>query len=115
VDWVVHLASPASPRDYLEQPIHTMKVGALATLRCIGLAKAKGSGFLLSSTSEVYGDPRVHPQPESYWGNVNPVRPRGLYNEAKRFAEAMAMASHRTHGCPSESPASLPRRAENAA
>lgn len=100
VDWVLHLASPASPRDYLEQPIHTLKVGALGTLRCLGLAKAKGAGFLVSSTSEVYGDPKVHPQPESYWGNVNPIGPRGVYDEAKRFAEAMAMAYHRAHDIP---------------
>nr|MBA2600247.1 SDR family oxidoreductase [Actinomycetota bacterium] len=100
VDWVLHLASPASPRDYLEHPIHTLKVGALGTLRALGLAKAKGAGFLLASTSEVYGDPKVHPQPESYWGNVNPVGPRGVYDEAKRFAEALGMAYHRTHGIP---------------
>lgn len=100
VDWVLHLASPASPRDYLEHPIHTLKVGGLGTLRALGLAKAKGAGFLLASTSEVYGDPKVHPQPESYWGNVNPVGPRGVYDEAKRFAEAMGMAYHRTHGIP---------------
>src|SRR5262245_20000205 len=98
VDAVVHLASPASPRDYLDYPIHTMKVGALGTLNALGLAKASGSRFLLASTSEVYGDPLVNPQPESYWGNVNPVGPRGVYDEAKRFAEAMAMAYHRVHG-----------------
>ncbi len=100
VDWVLHFASPASPIDYLEHPIHTLKVGALGTLRALGLAKAKGAGFMLASTSEVYGDPKVHPQPESYLGNVNPVGPRGVYDEAKRYAEAMAMAYHRTHGVP---------------
>jgi dTDP-glucose 4,6-dehydratase len=100
VDWVFHCASPASPRDYLEWPIHTLKVGAIGTLRALGLAKAKGAGFVLTSTSEVYGDPKVHPQPESYWGNVNPVGPRGVYDEAKRYGEAMATAYHRTHGIP---------------
>jgi dTDP-glucose 4,6-dehydratase len=100
VDWVLHFASPASPTDYLEHPIHTLKVGALGTLHALGLAKAKGGGLMLASTSEVYGDPRVHPQPESYWGNVNPVGPRGVYDEAKRYAEAMAMAYLRTHGVP---------------
>jgi len=98
VDWVLHLASPASPSDYLEYPIHTLKVGALGTLHALGLAKSKRAGFMLASTSEVYGDPKVHPQPESYWGNVNPIGPRGVYDEAKRYAEAMAMAYHRTHG-----------------
>ena len=98
VDAVLHLASPASPRDYLEHPIHTLKVGALGTLHALGLAKAKGSVFLLASTSEVYGDPLVHPQPEEYWGNVNPIGPRGVYDEAKRYAEATAMAYHRAHG-----------------
>jgi dTDP-glucose 4,6-dehydratase len=98
VDWVLHLASPASPRDYLEHPIHTLKVGALGTLHALGLAKAKDSGFFLASTSEVYGDPQVHPQPESYWGHVNPVGPRGVYDEAKRYAEAMAAAYRRAHG-----------------
>jgi len=98
VDWVLHFASPASPRDYLRHPIHTLKVGALGTLRSLGLAKAKGAGFLLASTSEVYGDPGVSPQPETYWGNVNPVGPRGVYDEAKRYAEAMAMAYYRAHG-----------------
>jgi dTDP-glucose 4,6-dehydratase len=97
---VLHLASPASPRDYLEHPIHTLKVGALGTLRALGLAKAKGAAFFLSSTSEVYGDPQVHPQPESYWGHVNPVGPRGVYDEAKRYAEAMAAAYRRAHGVP---------------
>src|SRR2546423_4713854 len=97
VDWVLHFASPASPRDYLEHPIHTLKVGALGTLNCLGLAKARRAGFLLASTSEVYGDPLVHPQRESYWGNVNPVGPRGVYDEAKRFAEAMTIAYHRYH------------------
>jgi dTDP-glucose 4,6-dehydratase len=100
INWVLHLASPASPRDYLEHPIHTLKVGALGTLRALGLARAKGGGFLLASTSEVYGDPRVHPQPESYWGHVNPVGPRGVYDEAKRYAEAMTAAYRRVHGIP---------------
>ncbi len=100
VDWVLHLASPASPVDYLEHPIHTLKVGAIGTLNGLGLAKAKGAGFLLASTSEAYGDPLVHPQPETYWGNVNPVGPRGVYDEAKRYAEAMTMAYHRVHGIP---------------
>ncbi len=97
VDWVLHLASPASPVDYTEHPIHTMKVGALGTLNALGLAKARGAGFMLTSTSEVYGDPEVHPQPETYWGNVNPIGPRGVYDEAKRFAEAMTMAYRRAH------------------
>jgi dTDP-glucose 4,6-dehydratase len=97
IDWVLHFASPASPKDYLDHPIHTLKVGALGTLRALGLAKAKHAGFMLASTSEVYGDPKVHPQPEDYWGNVNPIGPRGVYDEAKRFAEAMTMAYHRTH------------------
>jgi len=100
LDWVLHLASPASPVDYLEHPIHTLKVGALGTLRALGLAKAKGAGFFLASTSEVYGDPQVHPQPESYWGHVNPVGPRGVYDEAKRYAEAMAAAYRHAHGIP---------------
>ena len=94
---VLHFASPASPRDYLEFPIQTLKVGSLGTHNALGLAKAKGTRFLLASTSEVYGDPLIHPQPESYWGNVNPVGPRGVYDEAKRFAEAMTMAYHRYH------------------
>jgi dTDP-glucose 4,6-dehydratase len=98
LDGVLHFASPASPIDYLEYPIPTLKVGALGTHNTLGLAKAKGARFLLASTSEVYGDPLVHPQPESYWGNVNPVGPRGVYDEAKRFAEAMAVAYHRYHG-----------------
>ena len=98
LDWVLHFASPASPRDYLELPIQTLKVGALGTHNALGLAKAKGARFLLASTSEVYGDPLVHPQREDYWGNVNPVGPRGVYDEAKRFAEAITMAYHRTHG-----------------
>jgi dTDP-glucose 4,6-dehydratase len=98
LDWVLHFASPASPRDYLELPIQTLKVGALGTHNALGLAKAKNAGFLLASTSEVYGDPLVHPQREEYWGNVNPVGPRGVYDEAKRFAEAITMAYHRTHG-----------------
>jgi len=94
---VLHFASPASPVDYLEFPIQTLKVGSLGTHKGLGLAKAKGARFLLASTSEVYGDPLVHPQPEGYWGNVNPVGPRGVYDEAKRFAEAMTMAYHRYH------------------
>ncbi|GIW71928.1 MAG: epimerase [Planctomycetota bacterium] len=98
LDYVVHLASPASPRDYLEHPIHTLKVGALGTHNALGLAKAKGAVFLLASTSEVYGDPQIHPQPESYCGNVDPIGLRGVYDEAKRFAEAMTMAYHRSHG-----------------
>ena len=98
VDYVLHLASPASPIDYLELPIQTLKVGSLGTHRALGLAKAHGARFLLASTSEVYGDPLVHPQREDYWGNVNPVGPRGVYDEAKRFAEAMTMAYHRVHG-----------------
>ena len=95
---VLHFASPASPIDYLELPIQTLKVGSLGTHNTLGLAKAKNARYLLASTSEVYGDPLVHPQPESYWGNVNPVGPRGVYDEAKRFAEAMVMAYHRYHG-----------------
>ena len=97
VDRVLHFASPASPLDYLELPIQTLKVGSLGTHNSLGLAKAHQARFLLASTSEVYGDPLVHPQPESYWGNVNPVGPRGVYDEAKRFAEAMTMAYHRYH------------------
>jgi dTDP-glucose 4,6-dehydratase len=100
LDHVLHLASPASPVDYLEHPIHTLKVGALGTMNALGLAKAKGAAFFLTSTSEVYGDPLVHPQPESYWGNVNPIGPRGVYDEAKRYAEAMTMAYHRAHEVP---------------
>jgi dTDP-glucose 4,6-dehydratase len=98
LDGVLHFASPASPVDYLELPIQTLKVGSLGTHKTLGLAKAKGARYLLASTSEVYGDPLVHPQPETYWGNVNPVGPRGVYDEAKRFAEAMVMAYHRFHG-----------------
>jgi dTDP-glucose 4,6-dehydratase len=98
LDYVLHFASPASPVDYLELPIQTLKVGALGTHKALGLAKARRARFLLASTSEVYGDPLVHPQPEAYWGNVNPVGPRGVYDEAKRFAEAMTMAYHRFHG-----------------
>ena len=98
VSAVLHFASPASPRDYLELPIQTLKVGSLGTHNLLGLAKAKGATFFLASTSEVYGDPHVHPQTEDYWGNVNPVGPRGVYDEAKRFAEAMTMAYHRFHG-----------------
>jgi dTDP-glucose 4,6-dehydratase len=97
VDFVLHWASPASPIDYLELPIPTLKVGALGTHKALGLAKEKGAAFVLASTSEVYGDPLEHPQKESYWGNVNPVGPRGVYDEAKRFAEAMTMAYHRYH------------------
>ncbi len=98
VAFVLHFASPASPIDYLELPIQTLKVGSLGTHKALGLAKAKGARFLLASTSEVYGDPLLHPQPESYWGNVNPVGPRGVYDEAKRFSEALTMAYHRFHG-----------------
>jgi dTDP-glucose 4,6-dehydratase len=98
LDGVLHFASPASPVDYLELPIQTLKVGALGTHNALGIAKAKGARFFLASTSEVYGDPLVHPQPESYWGNVNPIGPRGVYDEAKRFAEAITMAYHRYHG-----------------
>ncbi len=98
IDNILHFASPASPIDYLELPIQTLKVGSLGTHNTLGLARAHGSRYLLASTSEVYGDPLIHPQPESYWGNVNPVGPRGVYDEAKRFAEAMVMAYHRVHG-----------------
>src|SRR5881397_1641820 len=98
VDYVFHFASPASPIDYLELPIPTLKVGALGTHKALGLAKAKNARFVIASTSEVYGDPLEHPQKESYWGNVNPVGPRGVYDEAKRFAEAMTTAYHRYHG-----------------
>jgi dTDP-glucose 4,6-dehydratase len=98
IDWVFHFASPASPIDYLKYPIQTLKVGSLGTHKALGFAKAKNARFLLASTSETYGDPLVHPQTEEYWGNVNPVGPRGVYDEAKRFAEAMTMAYHRTHG-----------------
>lgn len=98
VDVVMHFASPASPIDYLEMPIQTLKVGSLGTHNALGLAKAKGAKFFMASTSEVYGDPLVHPQTEEYWGNVNPVGPRGVYDEAKRFAEAMTMAYHTHHG-----------------
>jgi dTDP-glucose 4,6-dehydratase len=97
LDGVLHLASPASPIDYLEHPIPTLKVGALGTHNALGLAKAKGARFFIASTSEIYGDPLIHPQPETYWGNVNPVGPRGVYDEAKRFAEAITMAYHRYH------------------
>jgi dTDP-glucose 4,6-dehydratase len=97
LDGVLHFASPASPIDYLRHPIATLKVGSLGTHNALGLAWAKGARFFLASTSEVYGDPLVHPQPESYWGNVNPIGPRGVYDEAKRFAEAMTMAYHRAH------------------
>jgi dTDP-glucose 4,6-dehydratase len=98
LDYILHFASPASPVDYLELPIPTLKVGALGTHNTLGLAKAKGAVYLLASTSEVYGDPLVRPQSEDYWGNVNPIGPRGVYDEAKRFAEAMTMAYHRYHG-----------------
>ncbi len=98
VDVIMHFASPASPKDYLDMPIQTLKVGSLGTHHCLGLARDQGAKFFLASTSEVYGDPQVHPQPESYWGHVNPVGPRGVYDEAKRFAEALTMAYHRSHG-----------------
>ena len=98
LDFVLHLASPASPIDYLKFPIHTLKVGAMGTHKALGLARAKGATFLLASTSEVYGDPLIHPQPETYWGNVNPIGVRGVYDEAKRFAEALTMAYRRYHG-----------------
>ena len=98
VDYVLNFASPASPFDYLAMPIQTMKVGSIGTMHALGLAKAKRARFLLASTSECYGDPAIHPQPEDYWGNVNPVGPRGVYDEAKRFAEALTMAYHRQHG-----------------
>ncbi len=98
LDYILHFASPASPIDYLELPIQTLKVGSLGTHKTLGLAKAKKAKFLLASTSEVYGDPLVHPQREDYWGNVNPIGPRGVYDEAKRFAEAMTVAYHRYHG-----------------
>ncbi len=98
VDYVFHLASPASPIDYLRLPLHTLKVGSYGTHNALGLAKFKRARFLLASTSEVYGDPQVHPQPEGYWGNVNPIGPRGVYDEAKRYAEAMTMAYHRQQG-----------------
>ncbi len=98
LDAVLHLASPASPIDYLEYPIQTLKVGALGTHKALGLARDKGARFLLASTSEVYGDPQVHPQPESYYGHVNPIGPRGVYDEAKRYAESLVMAYHRSHG-----------------
>jgi dTDP-glucose 4,6-dehydratase len=98
LDYILHFASPASPIDYLKLPIQTLKVGSLGTHKALGLAKSKGARFLLASTSETYGDPLVHPQPEDYWGNVNPVGPRGVYDEAKRFAEAITMAYHRHHG-----------------
>jgi dTDP-glucose 4,6-dehydratase len=100
LDLICHLASLPSPVDYLSKPIQTLKVGALGTHKALGLARAKGAKLLLASTSEVYGDPLVHPQPETYWGNVNPVGPRGVYDESKRFAEAMTMAYHRYHGVP---------------
>mgnify|MGYP006294492925 FL=1 len=98
LDYIFHFASPASPIDYIKLPIQTLKVGSLGTHKTLGLAKAKDATFILASTSEVYGDPLIHPQPESYWGNVNPIGPRGVYDEAKRFAEALTMAYHRYHG-----------------
>ncbi|WP_250286709.1 MULTISPECIES: UDP-glucuronic acid decarboxylase family protein [unclassified Frankia] len=98
VDYVLHFASPASPIDYLHLPIHTLKVGSVGTLHALGLAKEKRARFVLASTSEVYGDPQIHPQPEDYWGHVNPVGPRGVYDEAKRFGEALTMAYRRSHG-----------------
>ncbi len=98
IDYILHFASPASPIDYMQLPIQTLKVGALGTHKALGLAKEKQATFLLASTSEVYGDPMVHPQKEDYWGNVNPIGPRGVYDEAKRFAEALTMAYHRNHG-----------------
>jgi dTDP-glucose 4,6-dehydratase len=98
IDYIFHMASPASPVDYLELPIQTLKVGALGTYNMLGLAKEKGARLLIASTSEVYGDPLVNPQPESYWGNVNPIGPRGVYDEAKRYGEAITMAYHRYHG-----------------
>ena len=100
LDWVLHLASPASPMDYLELPIETLKAGAFGTIGALELAESKGARFLLASTSETYGDPLVHPQPESYWGNVKPIGPRSVYDEAKRYAEAATMAFHRAHGVP---------------
>src|SRR6476619_2118760 len=98
VDFVYHMASPASPIDYARLPLHTLKVGAYGTHNTLGLAKQKRARFLIASTSEVYGDPQVHPQPETYWGNVNPIGPRGVYDEAKRYAEALVMAYHRQQG-----------------
>ncbi len=98
LDYLLHFASPASPRDYARHPIHTLKVGALGTHHALGLAKAHGSAFLLASTSEIYGDPEISPQPEKYWGHVNPIGPRSVYDEAKRFAEAISMAYYREHG-----------------
>ena len=98
IDYILHFASPASPIDYLKIPIQTLKVGSLGIHNCLGLARVKKARVLIASTSEVYGDPNVHPQPESYWGNVNPVGPRGVYDEAKRFQEAMTMAYHTFHG-----------------
>ena len=100
LDGIFHFASPASPLDYLEKPLETLRVGSLGTHNALGLARARGATFVLASTSEVYGDPQVHPQPESYWGHVNPIGPRGVYDEAKRFAEAMTMAYFRHHGLP---------------
>jgi dTDP-glucose 4,6-dehydratase len=100
INWVLHFASPASPIDYLRLPLHTLKVGAYGTHNMLGLAKAHRARFLTASTSEVYGDPHIHPQPESYWGNVNPIGPRGVYDEAKRYAEALTMAYHRYHRMP---------------
>ncbi len=99
LDYILHFASPASPIDYLKIPIQTLKVGSLGTLHCLGLAKAKKARILVASTSEIYGDPLVHPQSEEYWGNVNPIGPRGVYDEAKRFQEAITMAYHTFHQC----------------
>ncbi|WP_308199338.1 NAD-dependent epimerase/dehydratase family protein [Chitinophaga sedimenti] len=98
LDYILHFASPASPIDYLKMPIQTLKVGSLGTHNLLGLAKSKNARMLIASTSEVYGDPNVHPQPEEYWGNVNPIGPRGVYDEAKRFQEAITMAYHNFHG-----------------
>jgi dTDP-glucose 4,6-dehydratase len=100
LDWVLNLASPASPIDYLELPVATLRVGAVGTLQLLELSRSKGAAFFLASTSEVYGDPQIHPQPESYWGHVNPIGPRSVYDEAKRYAEAATMAYHRTYGLP---------------
>ena len=111
VDFVLHWASPASPIDYLELPIPTLKVGALGTHKALGLAKAKRATFVIASTSEVYGDPLEHPQKETYWGNVNPIGPRGVYDEAKRFAEAMTVAYRRFHGVDTKIVTSSPRSA----
>ena len=115
MDFVFHLASPASPIDYLRLPLHTLKVGSHGTHHVLGLAKFKRARFLIASTSEVYGDPQVHPQPETYWGNVNPIGPRGVYDEAKRYAEALTMAYHGQQGVDTRSPASSTRTARGCA